>query len=521
MKNFKPQKQTVLKALLLLTIGLNFSWEPLFGDHHQASFSSDGVKKDKDKDKSEAHGKSDDKAKGVTIEVGGPADPYKGKVLKACDVNFGMKLMPNGTLALTHIDDKNHESVCEKCTISAVGDVQDKNAVDRVWEQVTTKLLATSCEELLTEKELAERKALAIDILKCERNEEGETLEGAKKLKCEKKNMNASNSRFKELGIDKDEANDIRADLKKDFEKTTYDENLALEKASYKEMATACRKAAKSEDSFDECRDLQDKHAELLEKMGMIDNEKLAKLVTYESKKLDSFKKLSEDEQRASSNLAQQDKKLDRIISGLEYGRQANQDKCDRAASQAEAYNQAFNVDACVETSNNILAQQWAPTIKQLSTSFIKQENAYDSVLKKASQLEYFGPEGESTALQPYRDFRDKLVNLAQEYGVAASNVPSPDPSSSASSTLGSSGRTSGRSSIGSVTPATSFTPDRLGVANGRPMVSGSINPPAILSQSNPGARQYNSMRPAAQQNTTSGMTPLGGVGRGVVVELI
>jgi hypothetical protein len=521
MKNFKPQKQTVLKGLLFLVVGLNFSWEALFVDHHQQSFSSvkdtgnETVKSER-KSKAEKPAEKKSGAAAMTIEVGGDKDPYKGKRVEVCDQNFGMKQYQDGTLKLLRISKDNTESVCEDCNIKIMNGDQEKNTPDKVWDQVSASLVTVSCENLMSPKERAEKmeqqRLLAIDILNCLADSKGDDLSKEKKIDCQRKNMSASNKKFKDLGIDAKEADEDRAKMAK-----------AVEKSSFDQVKKVCKMVTKDESNLDECKELQNDHKDLLGDIADLDNKDLEKFSKAESKKLDGLIKFVSDEEKAIASIGRKDQQLDSLISKFEYGKQFNQDKCDRAAAQADSTNQAFNTDACVQASNAALAQQLGPNIKQLSTAFITEENAYAASLARAAKLDYVGQDGASEALTPYREFKDKLVTFGNDYGVAATNLPKSDgtTSSSGSSSTAAS-QTATPSSLATAIQSPNFSQARLGggIPSFRPNPVGTNTIPAVLTQSNPGARQYNQMA-LTPQTVTSGMRTLGGTPRAGILEMI
>ncbi len=522
MKNFKPQKQTILKGLLLLVVGLNFSWEALFVDHHQQNFSSVVEKKEESK-KPERRSKAEKpevkktETSPTTIEVGGEKDPYKGKKVQVCDQNFGMKQYQDGSLKLTRISKDNTESVCEDCNVKIMNGDQEKNTPDKIWDQVSATLVTVSCENLMSPKERAEKieqqRLLAIDILNCLADSKGDDLSKEKKLDCQRKNMTVSNKKFKELGIDAKEADEDRAKMAK-----------AVEKASFDQVKKVCKMVTKDQSNLDECKELQNDHKDLLSEIGEIDNKDLEKFSNAESKKLDGLIKFVSDEEKAMASIGRKDQQLDSLISKFEYGKQFNQDKCDRAAAQADATNQAFNTDACVQASNGALAQQLGPSVKQLSTQFIREENAYAASLARAAKMDYVGQDGASEALTPYREFKDKLVSFGNDYGIAATNLPKSDGTTSNSGSTAAS-QTATASTLATATQSPNFAQARIGggLPNFRPNPVGPVGQiaiPAVLTQSNPGARSYNQMT-LSPQTVTSGMRPLGNTPRAGILEMI
>ena len=423
MRIVKPSKQTLLKGLLLLVVGLNFSWRPLLTELHQTTMaeslpaSTYTVKSIGNRQKSGA-------------EIAGqkaidPNDPFT-KFDLICGKYMSLKLLPDGTHARRVFKDADNKVInCEQCD-KEIYKIDDSGLLatnpNSMVDEVVSQLMPASCDALLTDKEKEEKIAkekeleeakhkLALDKASCMVDKNGKDISDDQQLNCQLRNMNLTDAQLKAEGIDKDEANKIRKDLAKD---------------SLSSIASTCKKNHKEDDDFTECDDLMKRYHAGVTLLASHTKDKSLKTevnaLTAKYDKLDSF---IDKEKKAVERVDHYKAEYEKLNNQMEAAHTALARRCDQAAVAFTARNQDFDTDACTAAyTKKYILPAFEPKLKILTTRFAAEERKFKADFQAAGKADIIGTEGAVNALAPFKEYSKELNNYGVAYNIPRKDLP-------------------------------------------------------------------------------------------------
>lgn len=491
MKIVKPSKQTVLKGLLLLVVGLNFSWRPLVQESHEATMASEIPDAVKVTVRGNEHQKS--AADIAHARDPDPKDPTSTYV-RICDgKNITLQKDLTGNYRVIATNDSKEILNCQHCmdAIVTTPDILPKDIVQMVQDS-----LKVSCDDMLTDKEkqaIADKKAeLALDMIKCVSDKKGNDLDADRKLDCETKHATMSDSEMKKAGIDKDDAKKLREELAKSALKDA--------KTQMNADVKACKKSHKEDDNFDDCDTVLAKYDDILSRFSDSDNKILNDGSKSLTDKLTKFEAFVAEEKKANERLDYFKTQYDSVNTNMQKAYDGYANRCDSLASTTYA-NQNFDTAACTQAYvKQLLLPKYEPVLRNLKTQFTSEENKFFRDFTADSKMDLVGTDGAAAALAPFRDYTKQLANYGANYMLPSSDLPQ-FADNAASGTATASGLAgndlSGR--FGTLAGARQFTP--LAANQGATGPGGTGSPfaiPSILSGTGTSGARYNAVLPMA-----------------------
>ncbi len=510
MKLFKPNKQTVLKGLLLLVVGLNFSWKPLITEIHQTSMAQSlpaGTAA------ATAHA-----AKAPAIEVTSGAarqksgaqiaaekaadsnDPFA-KYAQYCGKYITLKATPDNARAQLIATDADKKVLkckeCEEAQITINGPIP-MNLVEQVRDQ-----LKISCESFMTDEERAKLEAdkkakedeklkVAQDEIKCLADKHGKDLDSNQKLSCQLRNMNLSDKKMKEAGFDTAEANDIRKALAKD---------------SLSAIAKTCKKNHKEADSFDECEDLMARYDDSITRLSDSGNDSLKSAGKTLSDKYTKLYKFEVLEKKALARVEFFKTQYDGVNTLMQKAYDAYTTRCD---SMGVAYGNSgrdFDTEACrTAYVKQYLLPRYEPILRQITSKFTAEENKFHRDFTAAARVDIIGKDGAANALAPFREYTKELATYGQAYNLPQRDLPVFADEAGLGTGIASAltgNDLAGR--LGTLAGARQFTP--LAAAAGSTTVGSTISPFAIPSVLSTGQSLYKGSLPLNNLRGRSAVT--------------
>ncbi len=488
MRILKPSKQTVLKGLLLLVVGLNFSWRPLFTELHQTTMAQSLPAAVATTIDIQAAGTAKPAASTVAkpaatapaaAKIADPKDPFA-QYEKYCGKYITLKANPDNAHAqLIAIDADKKVLKCKECEEAEISLPTDGILPPDLVKQVRDKLII-GCEAFLTDKERAdlaakekekedEKLKLAQDAIKCLADKNGKDYDSNQKLTCQLKNMNLSDKKMKEAGFDSAEANEVRK---------------AMAKESLSTIAKTCKKNHKAADSFDECEDLMSRYDDSITRLSDSGNDSLksaGKTLSEKYTKLYNFEVL---EKKALARVEFFKTQYDGVNTAMEKAYNAYTTRCDGFSVAYGNAGRDFDTEACKAAYvKQYLLPRYEPILRQITSKFTAEENKFHREFLAASKVDIIGKDGAANALAPFRDYVKELSTYGATYNIPQKDLPV--FAEDAALGLGTSIATAltgndllGR--FGTLAGARQFTP--LTAAAGSGTVGSTINPFAIPS---------------------------------------
>ncbi len=485
MKLFKPSKQTVLKGLLLLVVGLNFSWRPLITEIHQTSMSANLPTPAIEIG---APPKAREKT-GAEIAAEKKADPLA-QYAQYCGKWITLKATPDNAHAQVVAADKDKKELkceeCEKVQVNINGPIPE-NIV-----KVVTDQLRISCESFLTDEERAkleaEKKAkedekfkLAQDEIKCLADKHGKDLDSNQKLTCQLRNMNLSDAAMKKAGFESAEANDVRK---------------ALAKESLSSIAKTCKKNHKESDSFDECEDLMTRYDDAVTKLADSGNDSLKTVGKSFSEKYTKLNKFVAEEKKAVARVEFFKTQYDGVNTLMEKAYTAYSTRCDNLAVAYGNAGNEFDSEACRSAYvKNYLLPRYEPILRQITNKFNTEANKFRRDFVEFEKVDIIGKDGSANAFAPIRNYVKDLATYGATYNIPTKDLPAFTDESGLGTSIASalSGNDlAGR--LGVLAGARQFTP--LTAVAGSTAVGSTVSPFAIPSVLSSGQNLYNAKLP-------------------------
>ncbi len=524
MKLVKPSKQTMLKGLLLLVVGLNFSWRPLLSESHQTNMASEllDAKATAVTARKAVVAKPAPAAAKLTVNNRQLSGPEMGKAnetdpndpstqyVKVCDGKFvTLKKDLDGSLKLVATDADRNILNCETCMNSDI----HQSSPGPLQADVVMALkdgLKLSCDSILTDKEkealaakqkqAEEDKAeLAEKIVSCETDKKGDALDAQKKLDCEVKHLNMSDKEMKKAGIDKDRAKEIREDLAKNALKDAKTE-LAAD-------AKACKRSHKEDDNYDDCDNVLEKYDDIFSKFADSNSKILQAGSKSLTTKLEKFETFVKEEKKSDARVSYFNTQYDQVNTAMEKTYDQYSTRCDGLAATYGNAGQNFDSDACKAAYvKQYLLPTYEPKLKQLKAQFTTEENKYYREFDADKKVDLIGEDGKAAALAPWHDYTKELSSYGATYSIPQNDLPqfadnAVVPGASIAANIG---LDSGR--FGALAGARQFTPlTAIAGVNG---ASSQFAVPQVLS-GNASTARYNSALPTSnlrQRSVTAGV---------------
>ncbi len=410
MKLKKPSKQAVLKGLLLLVVGLNFSWRPLISELHETTMASDADPK-------------------VTVigagKAGDTTNPFS-KFDLICGRYMSLQLLPDGTHAKRVFKDNDNKIIqCEECD-KEIYKIKDagllKTDPNSMVDEVVSQLMPLGCDAMMSEKEKAAKLAkekeleeakhkLAQDQVNCLSDKNGKDLNDEQTLNCQMRNMNLSDAKMKEAGIDKEEANRIRKDLAKD---------------ALTSIAKTCKKNHKEDQDFDECDDLMKRYSADIRLLASHTKDKGVKAeVETLSKKFDKLDTFVDKEKKAVEVVEKYTAKYEALNTQMDKAHDALSKRCDVYTTQAAARGLDFDTEACVTAEvKKYMLPYFEPRVRQLTTAFAAEERKFKNDFQTLGKVDIVGTEGATSGLAPFKEYQKTLVNYGATNFITAKDLP-------------------------------------------------------------------------------------------------
>ena len=454
MKLVKPNKQTVLKGLLLLVVGLNFSWRPLLTEKNEssmASMSETRIQRDLD-EAAEKSARAESNAAATAsaaptrqapaakpaaqMSVNGhqltapelarekeekESKESTDQYVKVCDGKFvTVKKQLDGSFKVIAVDDNKNALNCEVCLNSEIR--QDSPGPLQTNMVMALKdALKLSCDQILTDKEklaLEEKKKqeetdkaeLAEKMVKCEVNKKGEELDGNKKLDCEMKHLKMSDREMKKLGIDKDAAKEIREDIAKNALKDAKEQLNADVKA--------CKRSHKEDASFEDCDQVLSRYDDVFGRFSESGNKILQDGSKSLTSKLEKFETFVTDEKKSAERVVYYENQYDKLDAAMQHAYDSHLPRCNYLAS---THGPDFNVDAC---SAAYVKQEFEPTLMRLKSQFTTEENAFYRKFDSDKKVELIGQDGAAAAIAPWHEYTKELADFGKAYYFPTRDLP-------------------------------------------------------------------------------------------------